>query len=154
MRILLLAGLFVLGLAVPTAAEEQEVKARNGGYLGVFLEEADGRITIQRVHAGSGAEKAGFRAGDVIREVNDRRLPNGDALLKRLWSGRPLRVTVERDGETVVVETSTQQLDAWPKVGEDAPRFVLPAREGDAKHDLEAMLEAGKPVVLIFGSFT
>lgn len=156
MRWIWIASTIVLLLSTVAVAGEREarVRKRTGGYLGFFLREADGKITIERLHPGSVAEEVGFKAGDVVESVNGRELPNGDAFVKRLWSRRPLRIAVRRGEDIVEVETSTQALDSRPKVGDPAPGFELKAKDGRGKHALAKLLKKGRPVVLIFGSFT
>jgi hypothetical protein len=43
---------------------------------------------------------------------------------------------------------------AAPKAGEPAPAFALTAPDGETRISLAGLLEDGKPVVLVFGSFT
>lgn len=158
-RLIVMAAAAALA-ALPVAAAPQEgetgpaARSRNGGYLGLFLRERDGTVTIERVHPGGPAAKAGFRAGDVIETVNARPLRNGDELVKAMWSRRPLRIAVRRGDATVTIETSTPRLDAKPAVGDRAPDFTLPARTGTGTHALKALCAKGRPVVLVFGSFT
>ncbi len=143
-------------LAVPVrpAGADGPALKRNGGYLGFFLRETDDGVTIERLHPGSMAEQAGFRAGDAIREVNGRPLENGDALIRWLWSGRELKVGIRRGDEDVTITTSTRDLDALPQLEDVASDFTLPSKDGDGTHSLKALLSKGRPVVLVFGSFT
>jgi membrane-associated protease RseP (regulator of RpoE activity) len=151
----------LLCLAVPPLVAEEEpagdVKARNGGYIGMFFRESKpGVMTIERIHPGSGAEKAGLKAGDVVLSVDGRELANGDQLIRRLWSARPFTLWLmrERGKALVEVQTATKQLDAYSQVGAQAPRFRLPLRDGSGEVALDDLLAKGKPVVLVFGSFT
>ena len=128
----LLILLALLACAVAYAEEEgtPKAKARNGGYLGIFIREtAPGVVRVERVHPGSGAEKEGLKAGDVIEGVGGRPLANGDQLIRRLWSSRPYTLKIKRGEEAVEIRTSTKALDRHPEVGAQAPRFKLMARD-------------------------
>ncbi len=135
--------------------DEAAGKRRNGGSLGIFVrEQQPGVIEIERVHPGGGADRAGLQAGDIVQSIDGRSLRNGDQLIRRLWSSRPFALTLKRDGETVRIRTSTAQLDVFPRVGDQAPDFTLKLRDGEGTATLADMLEADRPVVLVFGSFT
>ena len=152
-RVLLTAGF--VALAPLVFAEPEPVRARNGGYLGIFVREtAPGTIVVGRVHPGSGAEAAGLKPGDVIEAVNGLRLENADELIRRLWSPRKLTLNVRRGEQALAIETSSAQLDDYPTVGDPAPRFELPKPDASGTLSLDAMLAKGKPVVLVFGSHT
>lgn len=147
------AALTCAGLSV--VAQEPPAKARNGGYLGIFVRESKpGHIVIERLHKGGGGEKAGLKPGDVVLSIDGRPPANGDQLIGRMWSSRPYTLRLKRGDEEVEIRTSTAELDAFPKVGTQAPRFTLPLKEGTGKVALDDLLGQGKPVVLIFGSFT
>lgn len=132
----------------------EDSRRRTGGYLGLFLREADGAVTIERVQPGSGAAEAGFQAGDVVAAVSGQRIIHGDQLVQALWRGRPLAIAVRRGEDTLTINTSTAALDARPRVGDPAPDFTLPARDGAGTLGLKRLLAKGRPVVLVFGSFT
>ena len=151
---ILLAGTLLPAFARKADETQPPALGRNGGYLGLFLRETREGVEIERVHPGGMAESAGFRPGDRIRSVNGTPLENGDALIRWLWSGRQLEVGIRRGGEDVAITTSTRDLDALPQLEDEAPDFTLPARDGEGTHSLKALLARGRPVVLVFGSFT
>jgi regulator of sigma E protease len=71
-------------------------------------------VTVARLEPGMPAEKAGMKPGDVVVAVNGRQLHSIEALLNFLNSdaGKPIAVTVVRDGAQVVLHaTPTQQTD-------------------------------------------
>lgn len=150
--LLLVAACAALGS--PAAEADALRKSRNGGYLGLFLREADGAVTVDHLHPGSMAARAGFEPGDVVRTVNGERVENGDAFVRWLWSGRQLTIGVVRDGASIEIRTSTRDLDALPQLDDRAPGFKLPAKDGHGTYSLDAVLSKGRPVVLVFGSFT
>ncbi len=140
--------------AEATAPSEPE-RRREGGYLGMFIrEEAGGGIRIVRVRPGSGAEAAGLRAGDVVLGSRGRKVPNGDEFIRAIWGGRTRSLDVRRAGEPIEVPISTKELDAHPAVGEKAPDFDLPTSDGSGRVRLVDLLAKGRPVVLVFGSYT
>lgn len=57
-------------------------------------------VLVRAVNKGSAAEKAGFKAGDVITKVGDRRISNPRDIsnaLREAPSGKPLAITITRD---------------------------------------------------------
>jgi serine protease Do len=83
---------------------EKAAKIAKHGWLGVETEKAaGGGYTVAAVHAGSPAEAAGFRAGDVLVALNGVRFAeeNRDAIKKTkagLGVGSEVSYTVVRDG--------------------------------------------------------
>ncbi|MCI0341566.1 MAG: PDZ domain-containing protein [Planctomycetales bacterium] len=137
------------------AAATEPALRRVGGYLGMFIREnPGGGILVERVQPGSGAEAAGFRPGDVVLGSRGRKVPNGDQFIQALWGGRVRSLDVRRAAEQIELPISTKELDAHPAVGEKAPEFELPASDGSSRLRLSALLAKGRPVVLVFGSYT
>ncbi|MHC5019298.1 MAG: PDZ domain-containing protein [Planctomycetota bacterium] len=159
LRMLTLAGAALL-CALPAARAQEPAakpvtKARNGGYLGIFVREpTPGHVVIERLQKGCGAELAGIQPGDVVLAVDGRPIANGDQLIGRMWSSRPYTLRLRRGEAELEIRTSTKELDNFPQVGTQAPRFTLPRKEGDGSVALDDLIAGGKPVVLIFGSFT
>jgi hypothetical protein len=61
-------------------------------------------MRVTEVVTGSNAHGMGLRGGDVVRAINGRNLPEGLALedfLAIFTAGETLRLSVERDGQTV-----------------------------------------------------
>ncbi len=70
-------------------------------------------ILVQSVLPGGPADTAGFRAGDRILEVNGR-IPGGQSAVASLveeFQGKPVQVSVLRDGGKVVLEVVPQVAD-------------------------------------------
>jgi serine protease DegQ len=115
------AGAVSLGFAIPSATVVDTVKQliANGkathAYLGASttattpqlqqqlgLSQSSG-AAIQQVGAGSPAEKAGLRGGDVIVAVNDSKIATPEGLLTALRQHNPgeeVRITYMRNGKT------------------------------------------------------
>ena len=86
--------------------------------------------------------------------VDGRPISNGDQLIGRMWSSRPFTLRIRRGDAELDITTSTKALDTFSNVGDPAPRFSLPKRDGSGMLALDDLLVKGKPVVLVFGSFT
>lgn len=79
------------------------------GFTGIEYDEKDGKVTIKAVLAGSPAEKAGLKAGDLITSVKTDSIESGKDLSRALAKagvGTKWRFYVTRGGkdEEVVVE--------------------------------------------------
>ena len=76
------------------------------GPLGFFPDDRSSSIIVQRVGAGSVAERAGLRAGDHIVSANGltvHRWINWDMAAVTFEVGRPLRLEIEREGRRIGV---------------------------------------------------
>ena len=113
----------------------------------MFDTDSNGRITPEELVAflkGADAEKSGFiTSEDLFREFTrmfaDRGsgegdMPRPERLLKMFFKGE------------------IGALEAGPALGEMAPDFTLPTHDGSTSVTLSK--SRGKPVILIFGSFT
>lgn len=75
---------------------------RNKAVLGVATEDTTGGARITSVTAGSAAEKAGLKAGDVITKVNEYNVADADDLPAAMAKFKPedqVTVTYKRDGK-------------------------------------------------------
>lgn len=73
------------------------------GFTGVEFEDGKGGVTVRKVLPGSPADKAGFKAGDVIEAVKATSVETGKDLAKALAKagvGAKLRFTVKRGDKT------------------------------------------------------
>ncbi len=93
---------------------------------------------VDRVVAGSPAERGGFRAGDVILELNGRPI-DGFADVKRtaiLSTGTPMTFVVDRGGVRISLTATPERGDVLDQVGKTQRLGVLglssQARAGDA----------------------
>jgi predicted metalloprotease with PDZ domain len=78
-------------------------EARNNGWLGIKYDGDSGKSVVQEVIKGSPAEKAGFKAGDVLYslngiEINEQNYDKVSAAWKALKPGSVANYTVKRDG--------------------------------------------------------
>lgn len=89
-----------------TAHSAKIAEMKSHGYLGIETkkDEANGTWTVAKVAAGSPAEQAGFRTGDVLVALNGvaMRAENKEALKKakaNLGVGKQVTYTVARNGQ-------------------------------------------------------
>ncbi len=102
------------------------------------LEEAKGAL-VNSVQAGSPAERAGIRAGDVVvafegREIGDPR--DLARVVADAGPGRKAEVTIVRDGRTQVVEVELGTMPASETVAEASEAAPAKARLGVAVRPL------------------
>jgi len=160
-----------LGLAAATARAEApatqpadadaDAAAAKPGYLGIAVDRSGAGFVdpglglpegvglhVRHVEAGSAAEAAGLRAGDVLHKLDDQVLVNAEQLvvLVRMHSpGEAVTLHVLRDGEAKRLEA---QLGAAPDIPlpPDAPRPAIDLNplmrdRAGAERDIEEAVE-------------
>ncbi|PRX97233.1 S1C family serine protease [Allonocardiopsis opalescens] len=115
------AGSIGLGFAIPVNAArpiaEQLIDTGTATYtvLGVSINDAIGEnglgegAQVAQVQSGGPADGGGLREGDVITQVNDRRVANGDDLIAAVRSHRPddtVTITYQRGGHERTAEVT------------------------------------------------
>jgi S1-C subfamily serine protease len=98
--------LLCLLAGVASARSGLVLKAAMGG---VFWNPTLQSVHVAEVTPGSAAERAGFRAGDEIVQINDITLAGGKAKAMRAYwdalpEGKPARFVVRRDGRTLALD--------------------------------------------------
>ncbi len=91
-------------LAGIISAQAREIPPEGGAVMGVQLLKADGRIEVEKVSEGSGAEKGGLEAGDVIASVDGTEMKEAEELTEFLdgkKAGESLSLSVKRGSETL-----------------------------------------------------
>lgn len=120
------AGSIGVGFAIPIdQAEpiaEELIDTGQASYaaIGASVTDADGGAGVVDVSSDSAAAEADLESGDVITQVEDRAIPNADALIAEVRSHNPgdtVTVTYERDGEAQETE---MELDAQSADSMDA----------------------------------
>ncbi len=84
------------------AANTREVFSKGGTVLGVALKAGDEELVVESVEAGTGAERAGLKAGDRIVSFEGEPVGDREALLEELKErrvGEEVVIGLERDGE-------------------------------------------------------
>lgn len=108
--------------------------------IGVVCEEAskllrrhlkldDAGLVVLGVSEGRPAAEAGIEVDDVLVSVNDQRLQTREQLVELVTNadGKPLQVTVLRDGEPRTIEVTPRKMSVPVEgVVSGAPQFVLP----------------------------
>lgn len=128
------------GALPPPPADSDEPKS---GYLGVVLEETGGALTIAEVTKDSPAEKAGLKAGDVIKAVNKAAVKDIEELgqkMEPVAAGEKLTLTIEREGKETTIVATLGEPPAAPRepggveseAGERPPAPAETPREGDS----------------------
>ncbi|MGA4988496.1 S1C family serine protease [Nonomuraea bangladeshensis] len=100
-----------VGFAIPvnTAKQVADQLISSGkvthAFLGVSVTDATGDIPgalIREITAGSPAEKAGLRQGDLITKINDKAVDGGDTVVGQVRGFKPgqaVKITYMRDGQ-------------------------------------------------------
>jgi regulator of sigma E protease len=106
----------VVSLHIPSAAKNDDFDLSDAGILPQFLA---GPIRVQEVEPGTPAEQAGLRAGDAIASVDGHAFHTVSTLLAYMQTGqgKPLTLTVLRQGETLHLTARPAKLDASWKLG-------------------------------------
>ena len=110
-----------LGFAIPvnTAKQVSEQLISKGkvthAFLGVSVTDATGDVPgalIRQVSAGSPAEKAGLKQGDLITKIGETAVTGGDTVVGQVRGfkvGQQVPVTYQRDGKTDTVTVTMEE---------------------------------------------
>jgi len=85
--------------------------AESSGILGIAIEQASDGPRVTQVFPGSGAEKAGLKTGDVIRQVDGRRVPTRQRLVMTVRKYHPGSVV------TVLLSRGAKNLEVTATLG-------------------------------------
>src|ERR1700674_487799 len=130
-----------MGFAIPTQIVRPTVEAliRNGkvshGYMGIgisdvtpenakffHVENNEGAV-VSQVENGSPAEKAGLKVGDVITELDGRKVSDASQLQIEVGQKQPgtaIKLEVLRDGKTVSVPVTLEEMGSRDHAGKEA----------------------------------
>ncbi|MFI6735921.1 S1C family serine protease [Nonomuraea sp. NPDC050451] len=110
-----------LGFAIPvnTAKQVSEQLISQGkvthAFLGVSVTDATGDVPgalVRQVSAGSPAEKAGLKQGDLITKIGNTAVSGGDTVVGQVRGfkvGQQVPVTYQRDGKTDTVTVTMEE---------------------------------------------
>ncbi|RVX40147.1 putative serine protease PepD [Nonomuraea polychroma] len=110
-----------VGFAIPvnTAKQVSDQLISTGkvshAFLGVSVTDATGDVPgalIRQVTAGSPADKAGLRQGDLITRIGDKAVDGGDNVVGQVRGFKPgqqVKITYVRDGQTNEVTVTLQE---------------------------------------------
>ncbi len=105
-----------LSLHVPASAKSDDFDLSDAGISPQYL---PGPIAVAEVQPGLPAEQAGLRDGDAIEAVDGQAFHSVNTLLAYMQSGKgkPMTLTVLRNGATVQIEATPAKLDTSWKLG-------------------------------------
>lgn len=112
------------------------------GYLGVSLEDRQGRLTVAGVAADSPAKETGVQTGDVLLSIDQHPLPSlaeARTFLQAQPPGATVKLELSRSGKT---QTLDAKLTATSQPLKTSSRVVLGVRMGEP-------LEEGIPIVFV-----
>jgi len=93
-----------------------KVLAKDGGYLGVGLEDADGGgAKINQVSPKSPAEKAGFKVNDVVTHINDKKVLGTESMINMIQKHKPgdeVTIKFKRDGKEMELSAKLEKRPA------------------------------------------
>jgi len=104
----------------PAAREDDTREHQGGGWLGVYVSEPDEKnpaagVQISQVFPASPAARAGFRAGDVITQVNDHKVTDPQSfitVIEIMPPGTKVAFAVQRNDQPVKL-TATLGQNYW-----------------------------------------
>jgi len=104
----------------PAAREDDGHEHQGGGWLGVYVSEPDEKnpatgVQISQVFPASPAARAGFRAGDVITQVNDHKVTDPQSfvtVIEIMPPGTKVAFNVQRNDQPVKL-TATLGQNYW-----------------------------------------
>jgi len=105
------AGLGRIPAAVGVVSVGRRKIAESSGILGIAIEQASDGPRVTQVFPGSGAEKAGLKTGDVIRQVDGRRVPTRQRLVMTVRKYHPGSVV------TVLLSRGAKNLEVTATLG-------------------------------------
>lgn len=140
-----------LGFAIPVnMLKDLLPKLKKGevkrGWLGVVLQEMDDKLAktfgldkpegalVSDVIKGDPADKAGLKAGDIIIEINGKKLENHKELINIIGSKSPgdtVVLKVMRDGKKIDIKVKLGERKETTKVGESKIREDVPVSVED-----------------------
>ena len=89
------------------------VESSSRGYLGVYLDDADGKVLVNGVDEKSAAEAAGLKEGDIIKSINGKAITSYDEVMSIMETTRPgdkIKIEYERGGKTISTEASLGEM--------------------------------------------
>ena len=98
------------------AADKPAKHAPGPGWAGVYLSGTDDGAKVEAVVRDSPADKAGLRAGDVVKQVNKKAVHSPADLSEAVRctpAGETLTLTIARDGSEQTVSLKVEARPSW-----------------------------------------
>ncbi|HEV8337220.1 MAG TPA: trypsin-like peptidase domain-containing protein [Candidatus Polarisedimenticolia bacterium] len=88
-----------------------------------------GGVVVESILAGTPAETAGFKPGDVIFGINNHALPDSYVLQEAISSVGPaaaIQLVLDRGGREIPIDVTTTARPAWPRIDpvQDLERYL------------------------------
>jgi len=103
-------------LPLVAGADDKPAKhARGPGWVGIYLSATGDGAKVEAVVRDSPADKAGLRAGDVVKQVDKKAVRSPADLsvaVRHASPGETLALTITRDGSE---QTLSLKVEAWPE---------------------------------------
>jgi serine protease Do len=115
-----------IGFAIPSEAVNRIVLqllskgSIERGWLGVTVDDPDGRVTVAGIDRNGPAAKSGIRIGDVVLAINGDRIDSSRGLIRAVAAvppGDSVRVTVRRQGREMEISVSVGRRPAEQTAG-------------------------------------
>jgi S1-C subfamily serine protease len=106
-----LCMLAVAGLCRADDAKKDDKKSDEpkSGFLGVMIDEQDGKVVISEVIPDSPAAKAGLKSGDVVFKVGKEEIKDQQNLVEMISKHKPgdkVSVVIKRDGKEQTIDVT------------------------------------------------
>ena len=144
-----LAGFKTVENAITTTIKKAAVaQVGSPGYLGVLVEEKGGKLIVGDVEAGSPAEAAGLKSGDVVAKVDSKAVKTSDifrSLLQMKTAGESIQLTVNRGKENAELSATLIATSRAMQIGQK--RAILGVQVEDATDEGASLksVTAGSP---------
>lgn len=148
--------------AVLSPRQERQVEDLLGGSIvgiGVWLEPVEGGLLVTSVVAGTPAATAGLRPGDVILEIDGRRVRDVERASERMRGpvGTTVTLGLRRDGEVLTVEVERAEIDlsdVQARMLEDGVAYARLLQFGrraseELRRSLDRLLDEGADRVIL-----
>lgn len=86
---------------------ENMMKENDNGFLGVYLDDENDHVLINGIEEKSAAEEAGLKSGDILKEINGKKVVTYDDVIKIMHDTKPgdkVTISYEREGKTMKTE--------------------------------------------------
>lgn len=90
-----------------------ELNVPSRGYLGVYLQDENGKVEVSGVEDNSSAKEAGLQKGDIITELNGKKIITYNEVMEFMETttpGEKIKISYERDGKKNSTEATLKEV--------------------------------------------
>jgi serine protease Do len=101
-------------------------------------------VLVGQVYPGTGAEKAGLTAGDIIKSIDEKPIRNVNELIKEIQRkkvGQKIKLSIVKDGKPTIVEITTTSMPEKPEGSKE--------KEKEAEDKLGAKVQELTPQIAL-----